>query len=148
MNHTWSHPYILMLSPDEMFRQVLMTRIVIEDAAEHSVLSYASPFGWYGKSWLSQKLRTLAAKMIMETGHWVSGDNPFNGVPRNEWYPANRFAANDRNSNYEAFKKGLAQQTKLAKADEMSPRVTLGTHSWCDNSGNALQESWIKRHCI
>ena len=147
-NHTWSHPYMMMHSPDEMFRQVLMTRIVIEDAAEHSVLSYASPFGWYGKSWLSQKLRTLAAKMIMETGHWVSGDNPFDGVPRNEWYPANRFSANDRNPNYEAFKKGLAQQTKLAEADEMSPRVTLGTHSWCDDAGNALQESWIKRHCI
>jgi len=141
-NHSIKH------SPDEMFRQVLMTRIVIEDAAEHSVLSYASPFGWYGKSWLSQKLRTLAAKMIMETGHWVSGDNPFDGVPRNEWYPANRFAANDRNPNYEAFKKGLAQQTKLAKADEMSPRVTLGTHSWCDDAGNALQEVWIKRHCL
>ena len=148
-NHTWSHPYMMMLSPDEMFRQVLMTRIVIEDAAEHSVLSYASPFGWYGKkAWVSQELRTLAAKMIMETGHWVSGDNPFDGVPRNEWYPAHRFAANDRNPDYEAFKKGLAQQTKLAEADEMSPRVTLGTHSWCDEAGNALQESWIKRHCI
>ena len=148
-NHTWSHPYMTMLSPDEMFRQVMMTRIVLEDAIEHSVLSYASPFGWYGsKSWLSLELRTLAAKMIMETGHWVSGDNPFDGVPRNEWYPANRFSANDRNPDYEVFKKGLARQTELAAADEMSPRVTLGTHSWCDEAGNALQESWIKRHCI
>ena len=148
-NHTWSHPYMMMLSPDAMFHQVMMTRIVLEDAADHSVVSYASPYGWYrAESWLSPALRTLAAKMIMETGHWVSGDNPFEGVSRRDWYPAHRFSANDRKPDYNAFKAGLSVQSRLAAADELSPRVTLGTHSWCDEAGNALQEAWIKKHCI
>lgn len=147
-NHTWSHPHMMLLSPDAVFRQILTTRIMLEDVSDHSILSYASPYGWYKKSsWMAHPSRVIVEKMLVETGHYVSGDNPLDGVSPDVFYPANRFSANDRKPNYNAFMAGLSKQTELA-ADGKSPRVTLGTHSWCDEAGNALQEAWLKRHCI
>lgn len=146
-NHTWSHYHMMLLSPDAVFRQIMTTRITLEDVSDHSIVSYASPFGWHKKSWMDVSTRIIVEKMLVETGHYVSGDNPMDGVPPDVFYPANRFSANDRKPNYNEFKAGLAKQSKQAAAGT-SPRVTLGTHSWCDEAGNALQESWIKKHCI
>ena len=146
-NHTWSHYHMMLLSPDAVFRQIMTTRITLEDVSDHSIVSYASPYGWHKKSWMDFSMRIIVEKMLVETGHYVSGDNPMDGVPPDVFYPANRFSANDRNPNYNEFKARLAKQSKQAAAGT-SPRVTLGTHSWCDEAGNALQESWIKKHCI
>ena len=147
-NHTRSHPHMMLLSPDAVFRQIMTTRITLEDVSDHTVLSYASPYGWYKKnSWIDVSSRIIVEKMLVETGHYVSADNPLNGVPPDVFYPANRFSANDRKPSYKAFITGLANQTKLAEEGK-SPRVTLGTHSWCDEAGNALQGMWIKKHCI
>lgn len=146
-NHTWTHPHMTRLSPDAAFRQIMTTRITLEDVSDHAVLSYAAPFGWQKKNWSDVSSRILVEKMLVETGHYVSGDNPLGGIPPDVFYPANRFSANDRKPNYKAFMTGLAKQTMLAE-DGKSPRVTLGTHSWCDEAGNALQEAWIRKHCV
>ena len=146
-NHTWSHNHALLFSPDAAFHQIMMARIILEDVSDHSVVSYVAPYGWQKKSWIDISARLIVEKMLVETGHYVSGDNPLDEVSPEVFYPANRFSANDRTPNYKAFKAGLAKQMLLA-ADGKSPRVTLGTHSWCDEAGNALQEAWIKKHCI
>jgi hypothetical protein len=146
-NHTWSHYHMMLLSPDAVFRQIMTTRITLEDVSDHSIVSYASPYGWHKKSWMDVSARIIVEKMLVETGHYVSADNPTDGTPADVFFPANRFSANDRKPDYKAFKDGLAKQMRLA-ADGTSPRITLGTHSWCDEAGNALQESWIRKHCI
>lgn len=56
----------------------------------------------------------------------------------------NRFASNDRDPNREAFLKGFQTMNARARRNPEAPRVTLGTHSWCDTAGNARQEEWLK----
>ncbi|MCQ2390713.1 MAG: polysaccharide deacetylase family protein [Kiritimatiellae bacterium] len=148
-NHTLNHLFMLQLSTQEAYRQILLNRIALEKVLSHTVTSYASPFGWYGNPFDGENRREVI-RALVETGHWVSGDNPLSDArqPVTVWMPANRFSANDRNPDYAQFKKGLAQQEKIAAANPDMPRITLGTHSWCDAAGNALQAQWLKQHCV
>ena len=148
-NHTLNHLFMLQLSTQEAYRQILLNRIALEKVLSHTVTSYASPFGWYGTPFDGENRREVI-RALVETGHWVSGDNPLSDArqPVTVWMPANRFSANDRNPDYAQFKRGLAQQEKIASANPDMPRIMLGTHSWCDAAGNALQAQWLKEHCI
>lgn len=149
-NHTLNHPFMLELSDNRIFREVLENRIRIETVIDRSVVSYVSPYGWYGRDTTDDHHRTKAVEMIVETGHWVSDDNPLPeaGVPNDIWYPANRFAADDRNPTWELFEKGLKAQMKIADGNPLAPRIVLGTHSWCDAAGLARQEKWLRENCL
>ena len=149
-NHTVSHPFVLDLSPEAIFAQFLRCRIDLECDTDHSVVSYASPYGWYRNRWLDSRIKSLAVKMLPECGLWVSGDNPLAdaGVPDDLLYPANRFSADDKNPNYDKFQAGLKAQRTVAARSPRAPRITLGTHSWCDDAGNAKQQEWLKKHCV
>lgn len=149
-NHTMTHPFIVDLSPEAIFEEILMARILLERDTGHSVVSYASPYGWYGSRWLDRSVSTLAVKMVNECGMWVSADNPMSrlGIPEDVWYPAHRFSADDRNPDRKKFMDGFKAQTAIADRSPLSPRITLGTHSWCDAAGNALQAKWLKEKCV
>ncbi len=149
-NHTLSHPFMLDISMESVFEQMLLNRILLERDTDHSVVSYASPYGWYQGRWLSPAVQGLAVKILTESGLWVSGDNPIPSidVPEDVWYPAHRFSADDHNPDYAKFTAGLKAQTAIADGSPLSPRITLGTHSWCDAAGNARQEEWLKKHCV
>ena len=149
-NHTVTHPFVLDLSPEAMFAQFLRCRIDLECDTDHSVVSYASPYGWYQNRWMDSRIKALAVKMLPECGLWVSGDNPIAdaGVPDDLLYPANRFSADDKNPNYDRFQAGLKAQMAVAARSPRAPRITLGTHSWCDDAGNAKQQAWLKKHCV
>ena len=149
-NHSLTHKHLMNLSPEAVFRQMLLSRIVLECDTDHSIVSFAAPFGWAPTKWPADEVKTLAAKMLVECGMWVSGDNPITsaGVPEDVWYPAHRFSANDRKPNRALFLKGLKSQTDAADASPLSPRITLGTHSWCDEAGNAVQERLLRENCI
>lgn len=149
-NHTLTHPYMVDFSPEARFEEILLTRIRLERDTDHAVTSYASPFGWYGKRWINSSEQLHTVKMLIECGMWVSGDNPINhlGVPEDVWYPAHRFSADDRNPNHERFMAGLKRESAVAEKSPLSPRITLGTHSWCNEEGNALQEKWLKENCV
>lgn len=149
-NHTMSHPFIVDLSPEAIFEEILMARILLERDTDHSVVSYASPYGWHSSRWLDRSVLTLAVKMVNECGMWVSADNPMSqfGIPEDVWYPAHRFSANDRKPDRKKFLDGFKAQTAVAERSPLSPRITLGTHSWCDAAGNALQAKWLKEKCI
>ncbi len=149
-NHTLSHPFMLTLSANAAFREIMAGRVALECAIGKTVNAYASPFGWYGKNVFRDNYRKRIAQMLVESGHWVSGDNPVNKVylDSDVWMPAHRFSADDRNPQEQLFMEGLKRETALAEKDAGSPRVTLGTHSWCDEAGNARQEQWLKTHCV
>ena len=149
-NHTLSHPFMLTLSANDAFRQIMANRVILESTIGRTVASYASPFGWYGKNVFRDSYRKHLANMLVETGHWVSGDNPVDKVylGSDVWMPAHRFSADDRNPQEQLFMDGLKRQTAIAEDDPGSPRVTLGTHSWCDAAGNARQEKWLRENCV
>ena len=149
-NHSMTHPVLVNYSPEHIFEQILQTRIDLENDTDHAVTSYAAPFGWYGQRWLDASLQSVVVKMLVECGMWVSGDNPISHleIPEDVWYPAHRFSANDRAPDHVRFLDGLKTQSAIADKSPLSPRITLGTHSWCDEKGNALQEKWIKENCV
>ena len=150
-NHTLTHPFMLQLSANAAYNEILLNRIALELVLGRTVMSYASPFGWYGSGPVFDSLgrRRLVADLV-RTGHWVSGDNPLDDaqMPEEEWMPANRFSADDRNPSAELFAKGYAAQVAAAARRPLSPRITLGTHSWCDDAGNARQAEWLARDCV
>ena len=149
-NHTLDHPYMYKLSADEAYRQILLERIRLETALGITVNSYVSPYGWGGKSWNGREAKREVLRSVVETGHWVSSDNPL-GIPEfpgDIWMPANRFSANDKAPDRELFEKGLRDQIAAADRNPLVPRIVLGTHSWCDEAGNALQEELLRKHCV
>lgn len=149
-NHAFTHPLMLNFSPEFVFREILRARMELECDTDHAVVSYASPYGWYGKKWLDRSVQRVVVEMLAECGMWVSGDNPIPdlGIGEDVWYPAHRFSADDRNPNLKRFMAGLANQSAVADRSPLSPRITLGTHSWCDEAGNAIQEKLLKENCV
>jgi len=147
-NHTMTHPHVLQLSPNAFFRQVLETRMRLETAVDRTINSYVGPFGW---QWNCADVTQapLYARILVETGHYVSGDNPNKKIclPHDVWYPAYRFSADDHNPSAKRFRRESARMMKEALADPLSPRLTLGTHSWCDDAGNEIQRQELVRLC-
>lgn len=144
-NHTVNHPSMMTLSPNAAFWNIATNRIALEVNTQHTITSYVSPFGWQQSPLDPEQARTVAACLVAD-GHFVSQDRdqPWSKLPSRTWMWTNRFAADDRNPQREAFVKGFRAMYAQAKMNRDVPRVTLGTHSWCDEQGNARQESWLK----
>ena len=149
-NHTLNHPTMYALSLAEAYRQVLLERIRLETQLGVTVNSYVSPFGWGGRSWVDRETKKALLQSIVETGHWVSCDNPIPelGIPGGVWMAANRFSSGDKDPTREAFESGLKSMCAAADRSPEFPRIVLGTHSWCDEAGNALQEQLLREHCV
>lgn len=147
-NHTDSHPFVLQFSPNGFLRQILRNRIRIERNLDCTVNSYVSPYGWRFNA-ADREQAQVFARLLVATGHYVSGDNPQDelALPRAVWYPAHRFAANDRKPSEAEFRKNSAKHMKKALADADAPRLTLGTHAWCDAAGNEIQCRLIRELC-
>ena len=144
-NHTLNHKFMLGLLPNDAFREVAENRIRLEMLLGRTVMSYVSPFGWQHDP-LDAGREQLLAAAIVATGHFVTQDNPmpWSGLDARTWMWTNRFSANDNNPERALFDRGFASQEKQARSNPLVPRVTLGTHSWCDEAGNARQEAWLK----
>ena len=149
-NHTWSHPQLFELNPNAGFREIVENRIALETAIQRPVVSYVSPFGW-GKNPLDPAHRPALAAAVVATGHFVTQDNPgtWGDEPSaTDLMPCWRFSANDAKPSRERFEEGFREMVAKARATPEIPRFGLGTHSWCDESGNALQEELLKEHCL
>ena len=149
-NHTFSHPQLFELNPNAGFREIAENRVALETAIQRPVVSYVSPYGW-GKNPFDPQHRPALAESVVATGHFVTQDNPgsWGDAPSaTELMPCWRFSANDGNPRRELFEKGFGEM--LAKALEAPDiqRFGLGTRSWCDEQGNALQETLLKEHCL
>ena len=144
-NHTLNHKFMMGLLPNDAFREIAENRIRLEMLLGRTVTSYVSPFGWQRDPLDAEHERLLAAAVVA-TGHFVTQDNPmpWSGLDARTWMWTNRFSAGDRNPDRVQFEKGFAVQEKRARENPLVPRVTLGTHSWCDDAGNARQEAWLK----
>lgn len=148
-NHTLDHKHMYELSADEAYRQILLERVRLETALGVTVNSYVSPYGWGSPAWTPERKRDVL-RSVIGTGHWVSCDNPSKafGVPGTTWMAANRFSANDKKPDRVLFETGLARQIAAANRDPLYPRIVLGTHSWCDAAGNAVQEDLLRTQCV
>ena len=149
-NHTWSHPQLFELNPNAGFREIAENRIALETAIQRPVVSYVSPFGW-NKNPLDPAHRPALAAAVVATGHFVTQDNPgtWGDAPSaTDLMPCWRFSANDAKPSRELFEEGFREMLGKARGTPDIPRFGLGTHSWCDESGNALQEELLKEHCL
>lgn len=144
-NHTLAHPHVMTVNANAGFRQIAANRVLLETTIQHSVTSYVSPFGWQQDPLDPDRARTLAEALVA-SGHFVSEDGqmPWSGLSDRVWMWTNRFNADDRNPRRKLFVDGFMRTRAAALANRGVPRVTLGTHSWCDAKGEAEQESWLK----
>ena len=149
-NHTWSHPQLFERNPNAGFREIAENRVALETAIQRPVISYVSPFGW-SKNPLDPEHRPALTAAVVATGHFVTQDNPgsWGDAPSaTDLMPCWRFSANDAKPSRELFEAGFREMLGKAREAPDIPRFGLGTHSWCDESGNALQEEMLKEHCL
>lgn len=146
-NHTVSHPHMLQCVPNVAFREIAANRILLECLLNRTVMSYVSPFGW-PKNPINSNHERILAEAVVATGHFVTQDNPmpWSGLDARTCMWDHRFSAGDREPSWAEFQAGLAKQLALARADDIVPRIALGTHSWCDAAGEVLQERWLKEN--
>ena len=144
-NHTISHPHMMTISPNAAFKQIAANRIKLEKVLQRTVTSYVSPFGWQQGPIDPDQAPTVVAALVA-SGHFVSQDSrmSWSGLPDRTWMWTNRFSADDKNPDRAKFVDGFTKMLAAAKGNPDVPRVTLGTHAWCDAKGNALQEAWLK----
>lgn len=147
-NHTSTHSHMLQVNPNAAFRSIVEGRMRLEVAAQHTVNSYVSPYGWGSNPLDPEHARRIAA-CIAATGHFVTQDDPipWAGLDVGSYMPTWRFSANDSAPSRDLFVKGWNEKMPKAKASPDIPRLTLGTHAWCNDAGNALQEAWLKEFC-
>ena len=149
-NHTCGHPVLPAISPNAAFRAIAVNRVILETNIQHTVMSFVSPFGW-GSNPVDPECMPSIASSIVATGHFVTQDNPtsWKGSQSPESYmPTWRFSAGDRNPSRELFVKGWTAMKNAALASPEIPRLGLGTHSWCNDAGNDLQEALLKEYCL
>ena len=144
-NHTIGHPHMMTISPNAAFRQIAANRMKLEKVLQRTVTSYVSPFGWQQGPIDPDQAPVLAAALVA-SGHFVSQDArmPWSGLSDRTWMWTNRFSADDKNPDRAKFVRGFTSMMAAAKANPDVPRVTLGTHAWCDAEGNARQEAWLR----
>ena len=144
-NHTLDHPHMMTINANAGFRQIAANRVLLETTIQHPVTSYVSPFGWQQDPLNPDRARILAEALVA-SGHFVSEDGrmPWSGLPDRVWMWTNRFGADDTHPQRQLFVDGFTRRRVAALANRDVPRVTLGTHSWCDARGEVEQESWLK----
>lgn len=149
-NHTLTHPHMMTVNANAGFRQIAANRVRLETAIQHSVTSYVSPFGWQQDPLDRDRARTLAESLVA-SGHFVTADGqvPWSGLHESVWMWTNRFSADDRHPQRTLFVDGFIRMRNAALGERRAPRVTFGTHSWCDAKGESEQESWLREffHC-
>ena len=150
-NHTVSHKHMDAISDYAAFREIMDERIHLETVIGRTITSYVAPFGWKRIDGDDETANELKRHMrsvldsVVYGGHFVSQD----GSPRwsrlnsSTWMWTNRFNADDRHPNRKQFVDGFTAKRAAARANGV-PRVTLGTHSWCNDEGTANQGKWLK----
>lgn len=143
-NHTVSHPVMMESGVNAMFREVMLNRIAIEAASDLPVTSFAIPYNW--NSPIDPTRAAELGAILVETGHFVSSDDPRADVaqPPERWMPGYKFNANDTKPDAALFEKNFASSVAKAMADSMHPKATFGIHSWCDADGLEIQKSCLE----
>ena len=144
-NHTIGHPHMMTISPNAAFYQIAANRIKLEKVVQRTVTSYVSPYGWQQVPIDPDQAKTVAAALVA-SGHFVSQDArmPWSGLSDRTWMWTNRFNADDKRPDRAKFITGFTAMLAAAQKNPDVPRVTLGTHAWCDAKGNAVQEACLK----
>ena len=144
-NHTIAHPHMETLSADAAFRQIMEQRIKLELNIDRTVNSYVSPFGWAKAVGENKPLMHSVMDSVVFGGHYVSQDGRqwWCRFAPSAWMWTNRFNSGDKDPKRWKFEQGFAAK-RAAAATNGVPRVTLGTHSWCDAKGTADQGKWLR----
>ncbi len=145
-NHTSSHPFMMETDVNRMQLEVVRNRMAIEAVTDTTVVSFAMPYNW--NSPVDENRPALLGKILVDTGHYVSGDW-FRHVdrtrqPASAWMPAFTFVSNDSRPDPALFRKNFEEAAAAARATAGYPRVNFGIHSWCDEQGQAVQAACLK----
>ena len=144
-NHGFSHAFMQELPPNRVWREILEQRIALETRLDVPVVAYAAPYGWPFTPDPGRK--ELIAKMLLASGHYVSGDC---GVREQGWklpdcwYGLARFSANDGKPNPAEFAKQLGWAEAYLAKNPAVRNLVFGIHAGCDAAGDRVQEGLLK----
>lgn len=143
-NHTTSHPFLMEISANRDFSEILLNRIAIETALDASCVSFAAPYGWCAA--IDEEKPVLVSDILFNTGHYVSGDNviPETKGGENKRYPTRLVRSGDSKVVPEQVAKSFTNALEWIAANPRFPRMSYGIHSWCDSAGNRLQAQTIR----
>ena len=153
-SHTLDHPYMIFSETNEIFRQVMDMRLVIESAFDHCVNAFVMPAGLgYGLSGTKSgpKVHHIMGQVLIRSGHLGSPakiglDLPSTyDVPRDRWLSSLTFSPGDRNPDPVRFRELLEECLKRIETDEpyFGPYITMGNHTWQSEEGFKLLEKEI-----
>ena len=143
-NHTTKHPFMMEVSANRDFAEILLNRVNIETNLDASCVSFAQPFGWCAA--IDEAKPVLVSDILFNTGHYVSGDNviPETKGGEKKRYPTRLVRSGDSKIEPEKVAKSFADALEWIAANPRFPRMSYGIHSWCDDAGNKLQAQTIR----
>ncbi len=131
--HCLTHPHLEMLTPNNIFREVALERVLVETAFDKSSIAFVLPYMTYSSPF-DKNVRGYIARSIINAGFRFCPETGMNffkryGVKTNDVYSSCTFGVNDRDPQRDLMQKGIEKAlARISKGEE--PHITLGIHSW------------------
>ncbi len=131
--HCLTHPHLEMLTPNEIFREVALERVLVETAFDTHAVAFVLPYMSYSISF-DPNVRGYIGRSIINAGFRFCPETGMDffkryGVKTKDVYSSCTFGVNDRNPKRELMQAGMKKAyARIEKGEE--PHITLGIHSW------------------
>lgn len=149
-NHTVTHPYLNFRTPNEIFRQIMEERMILETAYSYCISTYVSPSGFtyppYGSD-AGGPILHLIGDILQRCGHLGGPDNNIQlyGLKEDSYFGSFIFAVGDKDPKPERFKTEMDRCLTAIKQKmpAFGPYVTMGVHTWQSDEGFKILEEGI-----
>lgn len=132
--HTCHHPFLPLLKPEFIWREILLNRIEIEVKAQSPVNVFTLPY-CAATSQVEPRVGSWIGQALSRAG-FVGGPETrldhykIYGLTTNTWVDTCLFAVNDRTPDPKLFESGLAKYERTKAVNPSGPHLTLGIHTW------------------
>lgn len=147
-NHSLSHPRLPDLLPNKIYTEISTHQARIESQLDTTSVSFTLPFTVLDNP-ADTKSKGYIAEALRRAGIFVSADGFDHGLPKEEFYTANRlkwFNGADSNPDPEQLEKAFQATRDLALHDPAYRCIFYGTHTQYNAPGLANLEKWLKIH--
>ncbi len=151
-NHTLSHPRLPLLLPNEVWREIHLNRLLVENASGTPVNTFVLPFCDYRNGFDADAEHTIGSA-LRRSGE-IGSPEFFPRLEQEYGYPAGTFAnsylfsPDDRDPKPELFDRRVTDGLKKVAdpASGVGPHLTLGLHTWQSDAGFATLGRCLERY--